>query len=169
MNGSGPQETVAGLREWAAGSLPMSAAAEVLIRSFAGRFALPGRPWIRREPGGRVWVDVGVLRAQAGVLSGGERRVLDVVAALLDERPVAITDVVAGLDRSSLHLVLAALAHAGGSHEHADVAVGPDGIARLTRPGPLIAWLTADVPAPMRTPAITGTRRRRASTGRRER
>lgn len=169
MDGLGPQETAARLREWAAGSLAMSAGVELLIRSFEGRFALPARPWIRREPGGRVLVDVGVLRAQARALSGGERRVLDVVAALLEETPVAITDVVAGLDRANLHLVLAALAHAGGSHEHADVVVGADGIPRLTRPGPLIAWPTPDVPAPIRTPAITATRRRRASTGRRER
>ena len=169
MTGMGQQETATGLRAWAAGSLAMSAGVELLIRSFAGRFALPARPWIRREPGGRVWVDVGVLHAHSGVLSGGERRVLDVVAALLDETPIAITDVVAGLDRANLRLVLAALAHAGGSHEHADVVVDVDGIAHLTRPGPLIAWPTADVPAPIRTPAITATRRRRASTGRRDR
>ena len=169
MDGLGPQETTAGLREWAAGSLAMSAGVELLIHSFAGRFALPARPWIRREPGGRTWIDVDGLRAQSGALSGGERRVLDVVAALLDETPIAITDVVTGLDRVNLRLVLAALAHAGGSHEDADVVVGPDGIARLTRPGPLVAWPTPGVPAPIRTPAITATRRRRASTGRRER
>lgn len=168
MDNLEPQETAAGLREWAAGSLAMSAGVELLIRSFAGRFALPARPWIRREPGGRTWVDVGSLRAQTGVLSGGERRVLDVVTALLDEKPIAITDVVAGMDRANLHLVLAALAHAGGSHEHADVVVDSGGAARLTRPGPLIAWPTADVPAPIRTPAITATRRRGAPTGRRE-
>lgn len=169
MDTLGPQETTAGLRAWAAGSLAMSAGVELIIRCFGGRFALPARPWIRCEPGGRAWVDVGVLRAQPGVLSGGERRVLDVVGALLDETPIAITEVVAGLDRVNLHLVLAALAHAGGSHEHADVAVGPDGIAYLTRPGPLITWPTAGVLAPIRTPAITATRRRRAPTGRRER
>jgi len=146
MNGWGRQETAAGLRAWAVGSLAMSAAVELIIRCFGGRFALPGSPWIRGEPGGRVCVDVEVLRARSGVSSGGERRVLDVVGALLDETPIVIVDVVAGLDRANLHLVLAALAHAGGSHEHADLVVGPDGFARLSRPGPLVAWPTAGEP-----------------------
>lgn len=146
MNGWGRQEIAAGLREWAVGSLATSAAVELIIRCFGGRFALPGSAWIRRDAGGRVWVDVDVLRAQSGVLSGGERRVLDVVAALLDETPIAIVDVVARLDRANLHLVLAAVAHAGGSHEHADLVVGHNGFARLSRPGPLVAWPTTGEP-----------------------
>ena len=44
------------------------------------------------------------------------------------------------MSRANLHLVLAALAHAAGSHEHADVVVGPDGLGHLTRPGPVVAW-----------------------------
>ena len=113
----------------------MAAGAELMLRAFDGRFARPSWPWIVTEPDGRVWVD-------AGALSGGERRVLAMVAALLDETPVDVVDVVTGLDRANLHLVLATLAHAAGSHEHADVVVGLDGFGRLTRPGPVVAWPT---------------------------
>ena len=77
-------------------------------------------------------------------LSGGERRVLAVVAALIDEQPVEIVDVVSGLDRHHLDLVLAALAHAGGSHEHMSVVLDPDGAAHLSNPGPLHSWPTAE-------------------------
>ena len=55
---------------------------------------------------------------------------------------VDVVDIITGLDRANLHLVLAALAHAAGSHEHADVVVGPDGLGHLTRPGPVVAWPT---------------------------
>ena len=41
---------------------------------------------------------------------------LALVAALLDEAPVDVVDIITGLDRANLHLVLAALAHAAGSH-----------------------------------------------------
>jgi ABC-type transport system involved in cytochrome bd biosynthesis fused ATPase/permease subunit len=75
-------------------------------------------------------------------MSGGERRILAMVAALIGETPVDVVDVVTGLDRANLHLVLAALAHAAGSHEHADVVVGTDGVVHLTRPGPVVAWPT---------------------------
>ena len=90
-----------------------------------------------------VGVYLNALRAAPG-LSGGERRVLAVVAALIDEQPVEIVDVVSGLDRHHLDLVLAALAHAGGSHEHMSVVLDPDGAAHLSNPGPLHSWPTAE-------------------------
>jgi hypothetical protein len=77
-----------------------------------------------------------------GALSGGEQRLLVFAGALASG--LAITDLaglVAGLDRTNQRLVLAALAHAGGIHEHVD--------SRLTagrmvwqRVGPLIDWPT---------------------------
>ncbi len=45
--------------------------------------------------------------------------VLDIAAALAgDGQPVALGEAVSGLDRKHLELVLAAIAHAAGSHEH---------------------------------------------------
>jgi len=136
------EEIAARLRDWARGSLPMMAGVELILRACDGRFARPSWPWIVTEPDGRVWVDADALRDRTGAMSGGERRVLALVAALIGETPVDVVDVVTGLDRTNLHLVLAALAHAAGSHEHADVVVGPDGVGHLTRPGPVVAWPT---------------------------
>jgi hypothetical protein len=130
------------LREWASGSLPMGAGVELLARAFGGRFADRSRPWIITEPDGRVWVDVDMLGDASGALSGGERRIVAMVVALLDDRLVDVVDVVTGLDRQHLHLVLASLAHAAGSHEHAALTLDPDGVAHLTRPGPVVAWPT---------------------------
>ena len=133
------QDVATRLRDWGRGSLSMTAGVDLLVRAFDGRFAQLGAPWIHIEPDGSAWVGVTALRDAHG-LSGGERRVLTLVAALLDPAPLDVVDVVTGLDRANLHLVLAALAHAGESHEHFDV--DPDGLGHLTRPGPLIAWPT---------------------------
>ena len=122
--------TVERLRAWAKGSLPLSAAVELLVRAFDGRFARATQPWIRIEPTGATWLDDQFLASSLGGLSGGERRVLTVVAALADatgNRRIDLVDVVTGLDRANLDLVLAALAHAGGSHEHAHLEASGDG------------------------------------------
>ena len=61
-----------------------------------------------------------------------------VAVGLADGRPVDLADVVVALDRRTLGLVLAALAHAAGSHDHcAPAGQGPDADLRL---GPPIAW-----------------------------
>jgi hypothetical protein len=63
-----------------------------------------------------------------------------VAVGLADGRPVDLADVVVALDRRTLGLVLAALAHAAGSHDYrapAPASHGPDADVRL---GPLIAW-----------------------------
>jgi hypothetical protein len=120
----------------------MGASVELLLRAFSGRFANPSWRWVITEPDGRAWVDVDALNAGTGVLSGGERRILAMVAALINEGPVDVVDVVSGLDRAHLHLVLAALAHAAGSHEHTDVVIDPYGVAHLSRVGALLPWPT---------------------------
>ena len=135
--------TIEALRVWAAGSYADAAAVELLARAFSGRFAGAGHPWIGTDTAGRIWLDGGALRAASG-LFGGERRVLALVAALIDAEPVEIVDVVSSLDRHHLDLVLAALAHAGGSHEHTAVTLDPDGTAHLSSPGPLHPWPAAD-------------------------
>ena len=132
------------LRSWAAGSHPLTAAVELLIRAFDGRFAEAGQPWIRIEDNGWVWLDDQILHANLGHLSGGERRVLDLVCALADpdpDRAVHLADAITGIDRTHLDLVLAALAHAAGSHEHTGVIVDAlTGAAHLRVLGPAHPW-----------------------------
>lgn len=109
------------LRAWAKGNYPLEAAVELLIRVFGGRL-LTG-PWIGETENGQIWFDVDGVD-EAGYLSGRELRVLDIAASLAsNERRVALTDVLPGLDRHALELVLAADAHAGGSHEHSNIVI----------------------------------------------
>ncbi|MBO3087112.1 hypothetical protein [Cellulomonas dongxiuzhuiae] len=111
------------------------------MRAFGGRFARADQPWIATEPEEHVWLDCDRLSEQLAVLSGGERRVLGVVVALVDPTPdrlIDLADLAAGVDRDHLDPVLAALAHAGGSHEHA-LLVGDieNSTAHVERPGSL--------------------------------
>ena len=148
-----------GLRIWASGSNPMTAAAELLIRAFDGRFARADQPWIRVEDDGWVWLDDQVLHAHLGLVSGGEGRVLDLVCALIDSnRAIPLADTAVGIDRRHRDLVLAAFAHAAGSHEHSDVTDDPTtGRPRIARLGSVHPWPAA---------IASGSRRR---TGERER
>jgi hypothetical protein len=132
----------AGLRDWARGVYDQEAGVELLIRAFGGRFAQVNCPWIRScDRPGSCWVDATELADHLGGLSGGERRVLTIAAALLDGGQLVdhLGDLVSGLDRGSLRLVLAALAHAGGSHEQVDVSRAGEEL-RFVRLPPLVAW-----------------------------
>jgi len=125
------------LRAWARGMYTTEAATELLLRAFGGKFAAPGNPWVHTstEPEGpsqvRAWIDFAAIPEQAGALSGGERRFLLLAASLAEDVPVALGDLVSGLDRENLDLVLAAIAHAGGSHQHSDVRFNEDGSMSL--------------------------------------
>lgn len=114
---------VEGLRAWAKGMYTTEAAAELLIRACNGRL-LRG-PWIRTDQAepGIVWLDTD-RAGDAAYLSGGELRVLRIAASLASSQfPVSLSDEIPGLGRGDLELVLAAVAHAGGSHEHSDVRI----------------------------------------------
>ena len=117
-----------GLRRWARGAYAEEAAVELLVRAFGGRFASTGYRWVQPcDAPGWFWLDAEELIHGTGALAGGERRVLAVVGALVGG--LAISDlggIVAGLDRSNLMLVLAALAHAAGSHEQVETEVRDD-------------------------------------------
>jgi len=129
--------TFAGLRLWAKGLHPLEAAIELLVRAFNGRFAGPGNPWIQEcDQPGWWWLDVTQLvDDQIDHLSGGEQRLLRIVASLAGGDPVTLSENIPGLDRELLDLVLAAIAHAGGSHEHPDIRAGHGrGVAVLTGP-----------------------------------
>lgn len=122
------------VRAWAKGMYPTEAGAELLIH--AGRI-YQGAPWLEVLSDRRVAIDVDVLAQHRGVLSGGERRVVDVAASLLDpEHPIDLNDAIPGLSRDGVVLVLAAIAHASGSHDHSGLTYDengqPDGFTRLT-------------------------------------
>jgi hypothetical protein len=129
-----------GLRGWARGLYPAEAAVELLLRCFGGRFAGPGWPWLQADARGGWWLDPDVLDAESGVLSSGEQSMLAVVASLAGGPRVDLADVVTGLDRVNLELVLAAVSHAGGSHDHSYLRHGPDGSASVERLEPLFGW-----------------------------
>ncbi|SFF34967.1 hypothetical protein [Blastococcus tunisiensis] len=83
----------------------------------------------------------------AGILVGdsGELRVLHSAASIADGRSVDLGDLAGGLDRRALVLVLAAITHAAGSHEHRRISSGENGIPHLgDRLPPLIAWPAHD-------------------------
>lgn len=134
--------TVAGLRAWASGAYAEEAAVELLARAFAGRFASPVWPWVRRcDRPGWFWIDPDAIWTGAGALSGGERRLLSVVAALVGGQPLTdVGGVLAGMDRRNLALVLAAFAHAAGSHEHTAVTLREDQPPLFEELGPLVCW-----------------------------
>lgn len=145
-------DTVAGLRAWAAGSYPLTAAVELLARAFDARFTHPGLPWIatRNDPHRPVGLDADALAQGAldGPYSGGERRLLAIAASLAGGGPVDLCEAVPGLDRDLLDLVLAALAHAGGSHDHPVMAphpaVGGALFPTRERAGSLHPWPATD-------------------------
>ena len=130
------------LRSWAKGSYTSEAGTELLLRAFGGRYAAVGNPWIHTSdtPAGphqvNAWIDFEALgeHANNGPYSGGERRFLLLAASLAESVPVVLSEVVPGLDRQNLDLVLAAIAHAGGSHQHSDIHENDDGSMTL-RPG----------------------------------
>lgn len=142
--------TFAGLRSWAKGLYPLEAAVEILVRAFGGRFAAPGNPWIQPcDQPGWWWLDVTMLvDDQIGHLSGGEQRVLRIVASLAGGAPVSLADNLPGLDRELTDLVLAGLAHANGSHEHPDLRIDhARGVAVLNGRLPLLhPWPVAVQP-----------------------
>jgi hypothetical protein len=72
--------------------------------------------------------DVGLLRAAASIAEG---------------HPVDLGDVAAGLDRKALTLLLAAIAHAAGSHEHRAASVDGNPYVGPLLP-PLVAWPATD-------------------------
>jgi hypothetical protein len=141
-----PASAADGLRRWARGAYAEEAAVELLARAFGGRFASVGCRWVQAcDRPGWFWLDGEALIDDTGSLSSGERRLLAVVGSLASGAPLAdLAGLLAGMDRPNLQLVLAALAHAGGSHEHTDFTVQGDR-AVFRRLGPLVDWPAAPV------------------------
>ncbi len=144
------------LRTWAKGIYPAEAAVELLIRQ--GKAIYEGAPWLREGDtlaGERlVYIDVDELVNESGAWSGGERRVVDIAASLLDpDRQVNLNHAISGLDRPYQALVLAAIAHAAGSHEGVAVRVDEHGRAHLQRAGTLFGWPDDEAAAPAANPS----------------
>ncbi|HEY7814646.1 MAG TPA: hypothetical protein VIC62_15485 [Nakamurella sp.] len=95
----------------------------------------PGCPWVHPTASGN-WIDFDAIPTQMGALSGGEQRFLQIAAALDDgDTTVNLGRCLAGLDRTHVHLVLAAVAHAAGTHQHEQLTFRPDGAIKIDRPG----------------------------------
>jgi hypothetical protein len=102
---------------------------------------------VETEPvGGQLWARIESAELDAALADGRlpgsqeELAVLRVAVSLADGRPVDLADVAVALDRRTLGLVLAALAHAAGSHDHRAPALAGDGPDADVRLGPLISW-----------------------------
>lgn len=106
--------TTEALRQWAQGDFPREAGVELLIRI---KVTSTASPWICTEGTDR-YVDGDAIVENIDHLPGGQQRVMRIAAALLGGARVNLSNNVAGLDRAHLELVLAAIAHAAGSHEH---------------------------------------------------
>lgn len=131
------------LRAWARGVYPLEAATELLIRAFNGRFAETGWPWIHTTAQDH-WIDFSTIPEQIAGLSGGEQRFLRIAASIgSTDATINLGDCLTGLDRPRLQLVLAAIAHAAGSHEHHEITRHPNGTLALTTPGPAHPWTGA--------------------------
>jgi hypothetical protein len=103
--------------------------------------AAGGGPWAAVQ-----WGDLD-RALRAGVITGspGQLRLLRAAASLADGQPIDLADLTAGVDRQELILLLAALAHAAGSHEHHDVVRDEDGAPLAgSLAGPVVAWPVRD-------------------------
>lgn len=134
------------LRAWAKGMYTTEAAVELLIRGFNGRFADVGYPWIQLNDQGGYWVDLEAIPGNVGVLSSGERAYLLIAASIGlggsdgDSVAVNLSDALPSLGRQQLDLVLAAVAHASGSHLDNDVIVDENRVASFVRLSSLYPW-----------------------------
>ena len=125
------------LRAWAKGIYAHEAGVELLIRH--GKAIYEGAPWIN-DDGELAWLDTGALLDGCGAWSGGEQRIVHLAVSLIGDERVDLAEVLSGNDRHTTALVLAAIAHASGTHEATEVQFTADGRHRLTRPGTLYAW-----------------------------
>jgi ADP-ribose pyrophosphatase YjhB (NUDIX family) len=119
----GPCQVTAALRAWSKGIYCDEAATELLIKHGV---------WLRRDdfttqfifteagPSGNITAAVkweqAITALQAGNLpcSGSENSILRLAASLASASPVALRDVITGLDQSNIHLVINTIRHAGG-------------------------------------------------------
>ncbi|WP_062516041.1 hypothetical protein [Demequina gelatinilytica] len=115
-------------RAWVRGVYASEAAVEMLARGPRPGMLDDSRPWI--EANGNWSVDLGddydVITAPLLTTSAAwptsERAYVDVAVSLLGGDPVQLDEVLPRLTREHLEVVLAAMAHASGSHDHTDAS-----------------------------------------------
>ena len=136
-----PTDITDQLRRWAHGLHTTEAATELLIRAHNGAFASEERPWIKLTDDAH-WIDFPNITEHLDGLSGGEQRLLRIAASIGSDEatPVNLGNVLSGLDRPTLRLVLAAVAHAGGSHQHSSLVIDRDGHATIIKEPSLFIW-----------------------------
>jgi hypothetical protein len=120
--------------------LPRLQAAGLVMIALDGD-AVDGGPWAAVQ-----WADLdGALRSGTVTGSGGQLRLLRAAASLADGQPIDLADLTGGLDRQELALLLAALSHAAGSHEHRAVVRDVEGVPHAGATlGPVVVWPTRD-------------------------
>ncbi|RZU30862.1 hypothetical protein [Blastococcus saxobsidens] len=142
-------EVEAALLHAAVGDYAAEAAVLLLANDgyWPARLCAAGLVTIEAEPvGGQMWARIEWPELDPALAQGRlhgsqeELAVLRVAVSLADGRPIDLADVAVALDRRALELVLAALAHAAGSHDHRDASPAGAGV----RLGPLIAWPVRD-------------------------
>lgn len=92
------------------------------------------------DDAGQRWIDFAAIPDNLGGLSGGERAYLLISASLGAGVPTVLGDMLARLDRDHLNLVLAAVSHAGGGHQHSRFEEQPDGSMQLVPEPSLHPW-----------------------------
>ena len=129
------------LRQWSRGMYTTEAATELLIRAHRGVFASIERPWVKPTDHA-YWIDFPAVTEHLSAYSGGEQRLLRIAASIGSNEapPVRLGEVLGGLDRPTLRLVLAGVAHAGGSHQHSSLVIDRNGRATITRQPSLFMW-----------------------------
>jgi hypothetical protein len=116
--------------------LPQLQAAGLITIALDGD-AADGGPWAAVQ-----WGDLDrALRRGSVTGSGGQLRLLRAAASLADGQAVDLADLTAGLDRAELRLLLAAVSHAAGSHEHHAVVHDAEGVPHAgALLGPVVTW-----------------------------
>lgn len=89
---------------------------------------------------GRQRIDFEAIPEHIGGLSGGEKRFMMIAASFGGAEPIILSDVIPGLDRALLDLVLAAVAHAAGSHQDSVVTESTEGALGFERAPTLHPW-----------------------------
>ena len=144
-----PDEVEVALLRAAVGDYAAEAAVLLLANDgyWPARLRTAGLITVEAEPvGGQLWARIEWPELDAALADGRlpgsqeELVVLRVAVSLADGHPVDLADVALALDRRTLGLVLAALAHAAGSHDHRAPAPAGHGADADVRLGPLIAW-----------------------------
>ena len=147
MDTTGVDLTDQHLRAWARGVYPLEAAVELLIRTGWTRRTCLGADQILVHEDGAAWVDWDRLgqildgHHTSAILaaSGGELRVLRLAHLIAAGDLGALLP---GLDRAAADRVLAALAHANGSHEHSGPLVADPSGRLLDQDGQRFSFST---------------------------